>query len=575
MSNSAILPFVVVRTPVSKLPAIGIRTWAVAMALVSPWAAITQAQEAATKGTKSVASAVSELDGIAKLQSEAVDEGAADWAHWGPNAEKYSSWTTHSNRLVPIYTFGGSLDSVTGENSSYRDAERIEKLYGRLPAETLNKSAEYCDQTDVYQLQKAAVEAGKKHIILFVFDGLDWQTTRAAAIAKTGQVAYTEGRGTGLAFQDYRKTETDFGSFVSSPHNNGTNADVNKQQVTNPGGKTRGGYSPDRAGDKAWSEPENKTYLIGKDEELAHAYTDSAASATSMTCGVKTFNNAINVDSFGREVLPLARTLQEKGFAVGAVSSVPVSHATPACSYANNVQRSDYQDISRDMLGLPSVFHPGGLPGLDVVMGGGWGESRDKDGGQGENFVPGNRYVATGDIKKLRASNDGQYVVVQRKSGKSGPAILKSAAKRAIKQEKKLFGFFGVPGGHLPFQTADGGFDPVKSVGNSAAAKAEQYSEADLSENPCLADMVSAALEVLDAKSERWWLMVEAGDVDWANHSNNIDNSIGAVLSGEAAFTKVAQWVENHGGWDDTLVIVTADHGHYLVLDRPEALTGQ
>ena len=576
MSNPAVLLSVVAcRSVVFR----STRRWtAIGAAIVASFSvAVSQAQEASTRGLASSPESAdgdrSELEGIAKLQFEAVNSGTADWAHWGPNAEKYSSWTTHSNRLVPIYTFGGSLDSVTGKNSLYRDSERIEKLYGRLPEETLNESANYCDQTDVFRLQKAALESGKKRIILFVFDGMDWQTTRAAAIAKTGKVAYTDGRGTGLAFQDYRDAETDFGSFVSSPHNNGTNADVNKQQVANPGGKTPGGFSPVRAGDTAWAEPENKDYLIGKDEELSHAYTDSASSATSMTAGVKTFNNAINVDSFGREVLPLARSLQEEGFAVGAVSSVPISHATPACAYANNVQRSDYQDISRDMLGLPSIFHPGGLPGLDVVIGSGWGETSDKDGGQGENFVPGNRYLATGDMKKLRASNDGQYVVVQRKSGKSGPAILKSAAKRAIKQEKKLFGFFGVKGGHLPFQTADGGFDPVKSVGNGASAQAEEYTEADLNENPCLADMVAAAVEVLDAKSDCWWLMVEAGDVDWANHSNNIDNSIGAVLSGEAAFTKVTDWVETHGGWDDTFVIVTADHGHYLVLDRPEFLT--
>jgi alkaline phosphatase len=561
---------------ITKLPVMRLRTFVVALvACVSVSAATCSAQEAVSRDPVATESPASKLDRIAELQQEAVDKGTAAWAHWGPNAQKYSSWTTHSNRLVPIYTFGGTLDAVTGENSLYRDAERIEKLYGRLPVETLNKSAMYCDQTDVYRLQQAAVEAGKKRIILFVFDGMDWQTTRAAAIAKTGKVAYSEGRGTGLAFQDYRGTETDFGSFVSSPHNDGTNADVNKQQVTNPGGKTPGGFSAQRAGDTAWAEPENKTYLIGQDEELRHAYTDSASSATSMTSGVKTFNNAINVDSFGREVLPLARTLQEEGFAVGAVSSVPISHATPACAYANNVQRSDYQDISRDMLGLPSVFHPGGLPGLDVVIGAGWGETRDKDGGQGENFVSGNRYLATGDIKKLRAANDGEYVVVQRKPGKSGPALLNSAAERAVKQEKKLFGFFGVRGGHLPFQTADGQFDPVRSVGNSAAAMAEKYSQADLNENPCLADMVSAAVKVLDAKSDRWWLLVEAGDVDWANHSNNIDNSIGAVLSGEAAFKQLTSWVESHGGWDDTFVIVTADHGHYLVLDRPEALAGE
>jgi alkaline phosphatase len=66
--------------------------------------------------------------------------------------------------------------------------------------------------------------------------------------------------------------------------------------------------------------------------------------------------------------------------------------------------------------------------------------------------------------------------------------------------------------------------------------------------------------------------MVEAGDVDWANHSNNIDNSIGAVISGDNAFHAVTGWVEKHGGWNDTVLILTADHGHYLVLNRPEML---
>jgi alkaline phosphatase len=85
--------------------------------------------------------------------------------------------------------------------------------------------------------------------------------------------------------------------------------------------------------------------------------------------------------------------------------------------------------------------------------------------------------------------------------------------------------------------------------------------------------MTTAALRILQSRSEKWWLMVEAGDVDWANHSNNIDNSIGAVLSGDAAFMKLTEWIENNGGWDDTLAIVTADHGHYLVLKQPQALT--
>ena len=102
----------------------------------------------------------------------------------------------------------------------------------------------------------------------------------------------------------------------------------------------------------------------------------------------------------------------------------------------------------------------------------------------------------------------------------------------------------------------------------------DEYTEADIVENPTLAEMTDEALNVLSYDDHPFWLMVEAGDVDWANHENNIDNSIGAVLSGDAAVKKVTNWVELNSSWDDAVVIVTADHGHYLVLDKPELLTG-
>ncbi len=514
-------------------------------------------------------------DPIAALQRTAAETNRATWGHWGPDPNKYSSWTTHSNRLVPVYTFGLKLDRVRGENSVYRNAEALTAIYGTVPESTLNPDAEYLDQTDIFRLQKWAAESGKRRIVLFVFDGMDWETTRAAAIAKLGTVSYQSGRGTGLAFQDYDRVETDFGFFVSSPHNDGTNINVNDQEVTNPGGKTPGGFDPALGGGTPWAASVNANYLIATGESRKHAYTDSAASATSMTSGIKSYNDSINVDYRGRAVKPLGQLLQEQGFAVGAVSSVPISHATPACAYANNVSRDDYQDITRDMIGRPSIFHPGGLQGLDVVIGGGWGEERPSDGGQGNNYVPGNRYLDAADAEAIRLENGGQYVVVERTAGESGSKLLADAAARAKAGKHRLFGLFGVRLGHLPFQTADGGYDPVRSVGNPQSARAEEYSRQDLEENPVLADMTQAAMEVLEARADRWWLMVEPGDVDWANHSNNIDNSIGAVLSGEAAFQRVTQWIENHGGWAEAAVIVTADHGHYLVLEEPAVLTQQ
>ncbi|MCA9191366.1 MAG: alkaline phosphatase [Planctomycetales bacterium] len=515
------------------------------------------------------------LDPWATIQKAAIESGKAEFGHWGNNPEKYSSWTTHSNRLIPVYAFGLRLEKYRGAHSLYRDATKLQQLYGRLPPATQNPTAEYFDQTDVYRLQRDAAQAGKKRIILMVFDGMDWHTTRAAAIASSGAVNYDHGRGAGLQFQDYQGIATDFGYFVTSPHNDGTNIDVNKQIVTNPGGKTPGGYDATRAGDTPWAAFPDPLYPIAAGDGDKHAYTDSASSATSLCAGIKTYNDAINVDFSGREVLPLARSLQAEGFAIGVVTSVPVSHATPACAYSNNVSRDDYQDLTRDLLGLPSVFHPGGLPGVDVLIGGGWGEEREKDGAQGENFVPGNRYLPAAEMASISVEKGGRYVVSDRVSGQNGSIRLAAGVKTAVEGRHRLFGYFGVAGGHLPYQTADGGYDPVESIGNATTSKPEVYSPADIDENPILADMAVAAADVLQARSDRWWLMVEAGDVDWANHSNNIDNSIGAVLSGDLAFDHLVRWIESHGGWDDTVLLLTADHGHYLVLDKPQALVGR
>ncbi|PQO36716.1 alkaline phosphatase [Blastopirellula marina] len=510
-------------------------------------------------------------DPIAALQETNTKTNQTNGLHWGPNPKTYSNWTTHSNRLIPVYTFGINLDPVDGENSIYRSEAKLKSLFGFVPTKTVNPQAEYFDQTDVYRLQKMAANSGKKRIILFVYDGMDWQTTWAAAINKNGKVAYHEGRGTGLHFQDYRGANTDFGYFVTTPHNSGTDVNVDRQIVTSPGGDTPGGYDPNEAGDKPWSIPTDAGYPIAKGKNTKHAFTDSSASATSMTSGIKTYNNAVNVDYLGREVLPIARQLQDQGWHIGVVTSVPICHATPGSAYANNVHRYDYQDITRDMIGVPSLFHPGALRGVDVLIGSGWGDNKEKDGKQGENYVPGNPYLTQADKDSIDVANGGKYVIAERTPGRKGPDVLKEATAKAIAEKKRLFGFFGVSGGHLPFQTANGDFDPV----GSRPSKMEEYTEADITENVTLTDMSLAALDALEAKGKPWWLMIEAGDVDWANHSNNIDNSIGAVLSGDQAFHNVTKWIEEHGGWDDTCLILTADHGHYLVLEDPEVLTGK
>ncbi|WP_425397409.1 alkaline phosphatase [Aeoliella sp.] len=522
-------------------------------------------------------------DWIRDLQERAVETGHCEAAHWGPDASKYSSWTTHSNRLVPVYTFGTDgagqgidLESYTGPDSVYRDGRRLEQLYHGNMDDSVNPDAEYLDQTNIHDLQLAALNAGKKHIIMVVFDGMDWQTTQLASIAKLGRVAYTKGRGVGMHFQQYDANGTSqYGWMVTSPQRSKAQIDVNKQTVK-PSGGLPGGYSHLVAGPFPWSEPTDPRYVIAASDGgiMRHAYTDSASSATSMACGIKTYNGSIGVGPTGEPRAAIAHRAQAEGYRVGAVTSVPISHATPGACYANNVTRNDYQDIARDLLGLASVSHPQPLPGLDVLLGGGHGVERDSDSSQGENFVPGNKYLTDRELKQIDVRHGGKYVTAVRTPGVDGAKRLADAAGQAARNQQRLFGFYGIGGnqgnasGNLPFASADGNYDPARHRGGEDIV----YSQADLEENPTLAEMTSAALTVLSADNQPFWMLVEAGDIDWANHANNLDASAGAVHSGDAAVKVITDWVEEHSNWHETVLIVTADHGHLLVIEHPEML---
>jgi alkaline phosphatase len=184
--------------------------------------------------------------------------------------------------------------------------------------------------------------------------------------------------------------------------------------------------------------------------------------------------------------------------------------------------------------------------------------------------VPGNLYLTAADQQAVDVTRGGKYIVATREPNVRGGVRLQEAAARAAAGQHRLLGFYGNGklNGHLPFATADGDFQPT--VGRSK--KAETYSPEDLTENPTLAEMTLAGITAVARPERKFWLMVEAGDVDWANHDNNIDNSIGAVKSGDAAIKVITDWVETHSNWDESLMIVTADHGHLLVLEKPELL---
>src|SRR5262249_32917212 len=154
-------------------------------------------------------------------------------------------------------------------------------------------------------------------------------------------------------------------------------------------------------------------------------------------------------------------------------------------------------------------------PGLDVVIGTGYGrvlpDSELK--GQGKNAVAGqNQYIADANLKAIDVANGGRYVVAQTAPNVKGARSLRLAAERAARDGRRLFGFYGTNTSHLPFRTADGGYDPANGIKGTA----EVYSAADRDQNPTLADMTRAALTVLSARKGRpFALFVESGDVDF------------------------------------------------------------
>src|SRR5262249_52260593 len=160
----------------------------------------------------------------------------------------------------------------------------------------------------------------------------------------------------------------------------------------------------------------------------------SSQSAGEMISGVKSYNNGVNVTDDGWLIGTLFHQLQEQGWKLGTVTSVPFDHVSPAVMYAQNVDRDDYQDLAREMLGRPGIMQEARgaplRPGLDVVIGVGFGITSVAKlmVPQGRNWVPGNIYITDADRAAIDVKNGGRYVVVHTQTGTDGGQALLQAA---------------------------------------------------------------------------------------------------------------------------------------------------
>jgi len=99
--------------------------------------------------------------------------------------------------------------------------------------------------------------------------------------------------------------------------------------------------------------------------------TDSAAAATALATGVKSYNDAIAVDVDKKPVLTVLEWAKTQGKKTGVVVTSQINHATPASYLAHNDFRRNYNAIA-------DSYIDDGIK-ADVLLGGGWSYFIRKD----------------------------------------------------------------------------------------------------------------------------------------------------------------------------------------------------
>lgn len=224
--------------------------------------------------------------------------------------------------------------------------------------------------------------------------------------------------------------------------------------------------------------------------------TDSAASATALATGVKSFNGAISVN---RQHIPIGTMMQlakNMGKANGIVASSQVNHATPAAFVSHNVSRRNYDAIADMYLD----YRINGQPVADVILGGGRRYFVRED----RNLV--NEFMALG-----YQYADNWQALSQLKT-KPALALLEDIALPAVLNSTQ------------PQQ---------------------------------LATLTSKALQLLSPAEKGFVLMVEGSQIDWCGHDNDIACAMAEMHDFAQAVAVAKAYVDAN---PDTLLIITADH---------------
>lgn len=341
------------------------------------------------------------------------------------------------------------------------------------------------------------VKKAPKNIIYMVGDGMGYNHVAAANLYESGQTRY--------------QVEGEAGSDLSEAP--GEAVQVYEGHKWNQLAMTtfqhENSYEPERA----WAEH----------DYVKENATDSAAAGTAMATGEKTRNGKIGVDENNTTLENTSERAKEQGKAAGVVSSVPFNHATPAAWAAHNSDRNDLNNMADEMIDSD----------LDVIMGAGhpfFNNDNERVSTADEDYMTAEQYerLSNGDTDFNFIEEDEDF---------------EALANGELDGER----YFGLA------QVADT-LQHDRSGDSVVPYDTPQNDVVDL------ATMSEGALNVLNQDEDGFHLMIEGGAIDWAGHANDIARDIEEVQAFNEAVETVVTWVEENSSWDETLVIVTADH---------------
>lgn len=299
------------------------------------------------------------------------------------------------------------------------------------------------------------------------------------------------------------------------------------------------------------------------------AHPDSGNTATSLSTGVKSYNNAINVDGAGdpqTAIVDIIGMAKSVGKSAGVVTVVEFSDATPAAlGGAHNVARANHGEIANEMFskgyldviggaGNPDYTNDG-LPAATPVYapalpanGGGW--------------IYANLWADLKANTNASGKNPFLFPLIQNKEDVQALAAKTGAFAKPPKRVAMIVkGFTSTQFNRTnTVKRADG-------VTNIDGTEDTPYATPLKTSVPSQAELTVAALNVLDQNGRGFYLMTEAGAVDRAEHANDTGRMIEELNASDDTVKAVIDWVnraDTAATWQNTLLIVTADHDHLL-----------